>query len=419
LIATEWATRILVLGALAAAATALPGCGTNAVAHNRISGRRLTVYLSVPLNGASSVSGRAVLRGAQLALDGTHARIGRYRIGLRALDDSTVQSDGWNPGQTALNVHRAIQDGSTIGYIGEFNSGASAVAIPILNRAGIPQISPSSTAVGLTQGGSEAAPGEPQKYYPTGVRTFARVVPSDTVQATVQVALQRSSGCTRTYVLQDGEVDGSDAADSFEVAAKATGLRVVAMQQFQPKAASYVAVARAVAQSGADCVLISALTESGAALLTRQVAAAVPRARLFGSASLAETTFTNPALGGIPEAIDQRMLITVATLDPDAYPPAGRRFFALYRRHYGSPQPYAIYGYAAMSLMLESISEATDHGAEPAVRSRVLTAIFAGRERSSVLGPYSIDRQGDTSLDRYGVWRLRDGELSFWKALSG
>jgi branched-chain amino acid transport system substrate-binding protein len=407
----------LTIAALTGAA-ALTGCGVSAV-HNKIRGERLTIYASVPLNGASSVSGRAVLNGAELALDSIHARIGRYRIAFKGLDDSTVQSGGWNPVQTTANVRQAMLDQTTIGYIGGYNSGASAVSIPLLNGADIPQISPSSTAVGLTAGGPEASPGEPAKYYPTGRRTFARVVPSDAVQAVVLARLQRSLGCTKTYVLDDREFDGRDIAASFEVAAKAAGVNVVGSQEYEPRATNYTGLAASVAQTRADCVLIAAITENNAVLVTRQVAAALPDARIFGSAGLAESTYVNPALGGIPLLLDPRVLITVATLDPADYPPAGRRFFALYQRRYGTPQPYAIFGYEAMSLMLDAISRATHNGTTEAIRSKVLDAIFATRERHSVLGTYSIDSDGDTSLDRYGVYRVQDGRLSFWEALRG
>lgn len=396
------------------------GCGSHtATDTNTIPGDTLTVYASVPLDGASSVSGRAVLDGVELALDGVRGRIGRYRIVLRELNDATVQRGAWDPGQTTLNVRQAVTNRTTIGYIGEFNSGASAVSIPLLNRSGIPQISPSATAVGLTDGGEEASPGEPQKYYPTGVRTFARVVPNDSVQAAVQVALQKQEGCTKTYVLDDGEVDGRDAAESFEVAAKAARLNVVGSQEFQAKANDYRSLAQSLVPTGVDCVLVSAITEADAALVVKQVAAALPHAMIFGSAGLAESTFTEPALGGIPVAVDPRVLITVATLDPHAYPPDGRRFFALYARRYGRSQPYAIYGYAAMNLMLDAIARATDHGSKPAARSKVAAAIFATHNRPSALGQYSIDRQGDTSVSRYGVYRIQAGRLRFWKAMPG
>jgi branched-chain amino acid transport system substrate-binding protein len=408
---------VAVLGCLAVAGC-LTGCGAHRPVGNRISGRTLTIYASLPFNGASSISGRSVLGGAELAVDSVHRRIGRYRIVLRALDDSTAKRGGWDPGQTTVNAHAAIANRTTIGYIGEYNSGASAVSIPLLNLAGIPQISPSSTAIGLTAAGPATDPGEPQKYYPTQRRTFARVVPNDSVQAAVQVDLQREVGCRRTYVLNDGEVDGRDAAMSFVTAAESARLRIVGDIQFEPAASDYSSLARAVAQTRADCVLISALTESHAVLLTEQIAHALPDARLFGDAGLAETTYTDPQLGGIPLSLDSRLLITVATLGAQDYPSAGRRFLSLYAGRYGAPQPYAIYGYAATSLLLDAISRATRRGTIDATRSGVLAAILSTHDLASVLGTYSIDSSGDTSQRRYGVYRVQGGQLVFWKAMS-
>ena len=119
-----------------------------------------------------------------------------------------------------LNVRQAVLDNTTVGYVGDLDSGASAISIPILNHAGIPQVSPASTAVGLTSNALGAEPGEPDKYYPTGQRTFARVIPSDAIQGRVQVKLQEQLGCRKTYVLDDGEVDGTDTATSFVIAAE-------------------------------------------------------------------------------------------------------------------------------------------------------------------------------------------------------
>ncbi len=419
MIARSATSLLIALAAALAAVAALSGCGTDAVAHNKIPGGRLTVYVSVPLNGASAVSGESVLHGAQMALDAVHARIGGYRITLRPLDDALAKTGTWDPGQTTAEVHAAMLDKTMIGYIGDFDSGASAVSIPLLNRIGIPQISPSSTAVGLTAGGPATSPGEPEKYYPTGQRTFARVVPSDAVEAAVQVRLQRSMGCTKTYVLDDDEVDGRDAAQSFQVAAHAADLDVVGAQEYEPRATSYTSLATAVAQSGANCVMLGAVTQNNAVLITRQLTAALPHALIFGSSGLAESTYVDPAQGGIPLTVDPRVLLTVATLSPSSYPPAGRRFFRDYERRFGAPQPAAIFGYEAMALMLDAISRATAKGTHEALRSKVLAAVFATRDRHSVLGTYSIDRNGDTTLDEYGVWRVQDGQLVFWKAMRG
>jgi branched-chain amino acid transport system substrate-binding protein len=408
---------VLVAALLAAAGVA--GCGgSRAALGNRVRGRELTVYASVPLHGASAVGGLAILDGARLALAASAGRVGRYRIVLKGLDDSTIQRDEWDPGQTTLNARRATLDSTTIGYIGELDSGASAVSIPVLNRGEIAQVSPASTGAGLTVSDAGAFPGEPAKYYPTGIRTFARVVPNDGVQAAVQVKLQKRLGCTGTYVLDDGDVDGQDLASSFAAAARLGGLRIVAAQEFQPRAADYSSLVASIAQTGANCVLLSAIADSGLARLFEQLAAALPHAQIFGSSGMAESTFADPGLGGIPKRLDGRILITVAALGTSRYPPAGRSFLAQYAARYGRPEPEAIYGYEAMSLMLAAIARATHGGRQVPRRSEVAAQLLQTRDRRSVLGTYSIDGNGDTTIRRYGVWEIFDGRLRFLESIS-
>lgn len=409
--------RIALIGATLAAGGFLAGCGSGKQDQPSaaITGSTLTVYVGVPLQGPSGVSGGAVMNAAELALARIHARIGRFRIVLRELDDASVARLEWDPGQTSNDARQAVLNPTTIGYVGDLDSGASAISIPILNRAGIAQVSPTSTGVGLTSGAAGAAPGEPEKYYPTGIRTFARVAPNDAVQAAVQVSLQRSFGCTRTFVVEDGEVDGEDLATSFDLAARSAGLQVVATQQYIQRAANYRSLAMSVASTGANCVLISAITDSGAPLLTRQLAAAVPRARIFASGGMAESTYAS----AIPVALDGRILITSPALGPGAYPPAGQEFIAAYTRRYGAPEPDAILGYEATSLLLDAVSRATDHGERAAERSKVVKAIFATRDRRSVLGTYSIDPDGDTTTRTFGVWTIVGGRLHFWKPADG
>lgn len=273
--------------------------------------------------------------------------------------------------------------------------------------------------MGLTRGGDEASPGEPQKYYSTGLRTFVRVVPSDSVQAAVQARLQRRAGCRRTHVLDDGEVDGTDAAMSFQAAARAAHLPVVTPDQYDPRASSYASLAQTIAQSGADCILISALTQENTVALTDQIGRALPRDELFATAGLAEAAFLNRKHDGVAPALGGRLVVTVATLSNSDYPASGRRFLSAYARRFGGWQADAIFGYEAMSLLLDAISRSTDHGRRRALRSRVVHALFATRDRHSVLGTYSIDRLGDTTLRRWGAYRVRAGRLVFWKAPMG
>jgi branched-chain amino acid transport system substrate-binding protein len=130
----------------------------------------LTVYSNLPLTGATRPQALAIVQGARLALEEAGGGAGAHSLRYVSLDDSTAQAGTWTPLKTARNARRAAGDDSAIAYIGEFNSGASAISIPVLNEAGLPQISPSNAAVGLTRSGPGTERGEPEKYYPTGRR---------------------------------------------------------------------------------------------------------------------------------------------------------------------------------------------------------------------------------------------------------
>jgi branched-chain amino acid transport system substrate-binding protein len=112
------------------------------------------------------------------------------------------------------------------------------------------------------------------------------------------------------------------------------------------------------------------------------------------------------------------VVLTAPNLADSQYPPSARAFAAAYQRRYGAIEPDSIFGYEAMSLLLSAVARATDHGAKSAVRSAVRSALFATQDRHSVLGTYSVDRDGDTTLRRYGVYGIVAGRLTFWQAVA-
>src|SRR5919204_6884615 len=122
--------------------------------------KTLTIYSSLPLQGASRPQTTALVNGVKLALEQAGNKAGEFTIKYQSLDDSTAQAGSWTPEATQANARKVAQDPNAAVYIGEFNSGASAISIPILNQAGVPQISPANTAVGLTTGDPGATPGE-------------------------------------------------------------------------------------------------------------------------------------------------------------------------------------------------------------------------------------------------------------------
>jgi branched-chain amino acid transport system substrate-binding protein len=372
--------------------------------------KSVTVYSSLPLQGASRPQTTAMVNGIKLALEQVGNKAGDITVNYQSLDDSTAQAGSWTPEATSANARKAAQDDSTAVYIGEFNSGATAVSLPILNEAAVPQISPANTAVGLTTDEPGADPGTPDKYYPTGERTYARIVPKDTIQGAALATLMKEDGCTKVQLLNDKEVYGAGLAKNIDISAKEQGLEIVSNEAIDKNAANYRSLASKASGAGADCMVYSGITANNAVQLYKDFAAALPDAKLYGPDGVAESGFADPKEGGIPANVASRVKVTVATLSPDEYPADGQKFFDDFEKKYNepNPDPYAIYGYEAMRLALDAI-ERSGTGA----KEDVLKAIFETKDRQSVLGTYSIDENGDTSLTDYGVYSIKDGELTF------
>jgi branched-chain amino acid transport system substrate-binding protein len=370
----------------------------------------LTIYSSLPLQGDSRPQSESVVNGEKLALEEAGGKVGKFKITYKSLDDATAAAGKWEPGQTSADARKAAQDPSTIAYLGEFNSGASAISLPITNEAGILQISPSNTYVGLTRA-EGADKGEPDKYYPSGKRTYGRVVPADHIQAAAQVAYQKGEGCQKLYILNDKEVYGKGIADQVANIAKQQGLTVLGNDGIDTKAANFRTLATKIKSAGADCMFFGGITQNKGVQVFSDVHAANPTAKLFGPDGVAETPFTSK----ISPSVQKMTYITNPTLDPKLYPPAAQDFFKSYKSKYGAdPEPYAIYGYEAMKVALLAIQNAGDKGND---RQAVIDAFFKIKDRDSVLGKYSIDENGDTTLSDYGADRVKKGKLVFDKVL--
>ena len=373
-------------------------------------GKTLTVYSSLPLQGASRPQTTALVNGVKLALEQAGGKAGDFTVKYESLDDSTAQAGSWTPEATQANARKVAQDDSAAVYIGEFNSGASAVSIPVLNEAGVPQISPANTAVGLTSDEPGANPGEPDKYYPTGQRTYTRIVPKDTIQAAALATVMKEDGCTNVQLANDKEVYGAGLATNIESAAEAQGLSIISNEAIDKNQPNYRALASKANGAGADCFIYSGITANNAVQLYKDFSAAIPDAKLYGPDGVAESGFADPKEGGIPADVASKIKLTVATLDPKSYPPEGQEFFTQFEEKYNepNPDPYSIYGYEAMRLALDAISRSGT-----GEKADIVKALFDTKDRESVLGTYSIDENGDTTLTDYGVYTVNKGELEF------
>jgi branched-chain amino acid transport system substrate-binding protein len=396
---------------LAALALGVAACGddeedTGGASSESGGGKTLTIYSSLPLQGDNRPQSEDVVRGIELALEQNGGKAGDFTIKYVSLDDATASAGKWDPGQTSSNARKVVGDDTAIAYLGEFNSGASAISLPILNEAGILMVSPANTYVGLTRA-EGADKGEPDKYYPSGVRTYGRVVPADHIQAAAQVTYQKQQGCKTVYVLNDKEVYGAGIAGQVVSIGNAQGLKMVGNDGIDTKAANFRSLASKIESSGADCFFFGGITQNKGVQVFKDVAAANPGIKMFGPDGVAETAFASK----LGSSVEKNVFLTVPTLDPKLYPEAAQEFFNTFQEQHGkTPEPYAIYGYEAMNVAIEAIKAA---GADGADRAKVVEAFFAIKDRDSVLGTYSIDENGDTTLTDYGSNRVEGGKLVF------
>jgi branched-chain amino acid transport system substrate-binding protein len=394
---------------------ALGGCGSDDegdAGGGDDGAQKLTIYSSLPLQGAARTQSVATVNGAKLALKQAGGKAGDFQIEYVSLDDSTAQAGGWEPGQTSANARKAISDDSTIAYIGEFNSGATAVSLPLLNEAGIAQVSPGNTAVGITSDDPGAGPGEPDKYYPTGNRTYARILPKDTYQGAALAALAKEEGCGSAYILNDKEVYGAGLASNVELAAEKVGLEIKGNEGIDKNAPNYRSLGAKIKGTGAECFIYSGITANNAVQIFKDMAVALPDGALLGPEGVGETGFFDPDEGGLPPEVAKRVLITIPGLAPEEYPPAGQEFLKAYEAEYGEKNPdrYAVYGFEAMSVILDAIERA---GADGGDRAAVVEQLLTTKDREGVFGKYSFDENGDITLTPYGVYRIEDGAMAF------
>jgi len=412
------------LALVAIAAVAAVGCSSSSsspangsTAAAAVSGNTVDIYSSLPMQGSSNVQTIPMVNGMKLALAQAGDKAGKFTVNFTALDDSTAAAGKWDPSQTAANARKVAADPRAVYYIGEFNSGASEISIPILNQGGIPQVSPANTYVGLTTDLPGSAPGEPEKYYPTGKRTYLRIVPIDSIQGAADLQAMKQAGCTKVAIANDKEAYGAGLAQLIELEKAEYGVNVVSNTGIDPTASNFRTYAQTIKSEGADCFFFSGIVSNGGVQIVKDVNAALPTAKIFGPDGVCSSAWTQASQGGVPASIDPLMECTVATQDLAAYP-GGKAFLAAYQAKYGSaePDPYAIYGYEAMKLGLDTIASL---GANGDNKADVLKALFAIKDRQSVIGTYGFDANGDTTLKSYGLYSAdKSGNLVFKETLT-
>jgi len=359
--------------------SALPASSCGPLEYKGSGDAQYLIASDLPMQGGSRTQTLQMVAAIRYVLGQQSWKAGKYNIAFQACDDSTAQLGKWDPDKCSANAHAYTQNSKLLGVIGTFNSGCAAIEIPVLNQApggGLQLLSPANTYGCLTE---PCAGDEPEKYYPSGKRNYARVAPSDPNQGAVDAKFLVSQGIKRVSVLNDKEAYGLGVAKNFAGAAKAAGMTVTGFTAYDPKQANFKALFTRIKGQNPDAIFIGGLIDENSGQLIND------KVSILGSNDQVKLMlpdgFTTDAVfdrsqGGTPNA--KGAFFSVAGVGIDKYKGAALKFINGFKSTLnGKPvDPYAILGAQAGQVLLDAIEKSDGS------RSDVIAKVFATKCRT-------------------------------------
>jgi len=362
----------------------------------------------LPLQGANRALTTEMAAAVQFILSQHGWKAGDIKIGFQSCDDSTASAGSWDSAKCTSNARSYANNSDVIGVVGTFNSGCAKLEIPILNRASggsIPIVSPSNTYPGLTLGGPGTSKGEPNVYYPTGKRNYARVVWTDRFQGAANALFVKEKGAKKIFVLNDKETYGIGIATLFRRAAgKVGGLSIVGFQAWDKGATSYESLASKIKGSGADTVFLGGIVCNNGGKLLKDLRKVLGASfKIFGPDGWTPIQDATIKLAG-PAA--NGMYISQPGIPINKLSGAGKKWAAAFAKSRGGkqPDPYTAYAAQAAEVLLTAI------GKSDGSRGDAASKMFGTKIKNGILGNFSIDKNGDTTLGTVTFWVVRNGK---------
>ncbi len=417
-------TRVVALGAIAA--LSLTACANGSTSGSGGGGGTptdLIISTDLPLQGASASTSESTNNLIQLYLDQVGGKAGNYNIKLQTYDDSTAAKGAWDDAACAKNATDHVANTNEVAVMGTYNSGCAKIQLPTLNQDDMLMVSHANTNPGLTKAWD---PGEPDKYYPSGTRNFARTITTDDYQGVGAAAFAAGDlKVKKAFVLNDNQTYGLGVARSFEANAAKNGIEVVGKQSWDAKQPNYTALFQAVKASGADMVYLGGIYDNNGGQLVKD------KVSVLGPNDGPVKLLAPDGFTGYPDllALDQSkgMYLTFAGLTQSQLAKAGgagAKLLDAYKAKYNKAPDgsYPLYGVAAVQVILDAISKSD--GTRKSVTDQVLgSSAGAGitiPADQSVLGKeIKIDpTTGDTSAKDLTIEVVKDNKETFFKSQS-
>ncbi len=284
-----------------------------------------------PLTGSNSPQlGINIRNSAQLAIN-------QYMEGDPACPVELVQFDSQgDPAQAPALAQQAVQNGRIVAIVGPTYSGESNVANPIFDEAGLPIVTASATAVGLSTNG-------------WGI--FHRAVGNDNAQGPAAATyVSETLGAQRVAVIDDRSEYGLGIAT---IVREGLGDLLVHNDAIDASQQDYSSTVNGVRAANVDTIFFAGYYQQGGLLLKQLRDAGVTATFVSDDGSRDEQLIT---IAGGP-TIAEGVLLTCPCI-PNTELQGGEEFLAAYTDAYGvAPGIYSSEGFDVTNLLLQAVSQ--------------------------------------------------------------
>ena len=355
----------------------------------------------LPLQGPGSSDPRAMEGAIRHVIERRGFRAGDYTVGYQSCDVSTPQTGGFEFRKCAANASAYAHAKQLVAVIGPWSSFCGQVQIPITNRAPggpLAMVSAVATHTGLTRGGpfnpAGGLRGEPEVYYPTGKRSFVRLMAPAELEGVANAMFAKELGLRRVYVLQNPSLK-IEFADPFRRTARRLGIQIAGVANFSD-GSNHDRLAERVARSGAQGVFIAGLGSVGGGraviALRERLGSRIKIMAIDPYLPIAEVlAFAGTAAHGL--------YFSSTDVPPRAQPPAGRRF-ARDIGTFDTPVFGVLPAGQTTELVLDAIARSDG------TRASVLEELRGAKVEDGILGDFRIDRYGDITPARLAIFRI-------------
>jgi len=426
-----WALLVLMIGAFAIAAVgcggdddggdgdggavaALPSSSCGPIRYEGEGDPEALIASDLPLQGANRALTTEMADAIEFTLKQQDWKAGDLNVGYQSCDDSTAQAGSWDSAKCSANGRAYASNEAVLGIVGTFNSGCAKLVIPIANRAQpgpLAMVSPANTNPGLTESGPGADPGAPDVYYPTGTRNYARVVWNDQHQGAANAQYTKELGLKNVFIVNDKQTYGLGIAKLYQDYATKLGIKIAGFQAWDENASSYESLASRIKASGADGVFLGGIVCLNGGKLIKDL-----RAGLGADVQIIAPDGFTPISATIDGAgaAANGMYISQPGVPEDQLTGAGKKFVADFKADTGKTavDPYTSYAAQAAVVLLDAIERSDG------TRASVAEELFNTDIKAGILGDFSIDENGDTTLGTVSFFQVESGAPKFVKAIT-